>query len=274
MMVGTATITSTGIVDVPATNAYSDWVQSASNYDLTGSSMMVRLVQPPVNHGGNECYMWLQADANNAYAIGWMGGKLQYFAFISGGWTAPGAVNTENTPQAISSTDQWLRIREFEGIIYWEISPDSLAWTVIHQQPRDFTITDMQVQLGGGCFGADTTAGTIIFDRINSPASGPDVIQPEPENVGLLLVEISMALNDLGDSTSTPDPRITPAVALLSKINSEWASSPTQAAADANSLVMVIGALLASYPTANRLADALDCAQQLAGTWSGDDYVS
>jgi hypothetical protein len=102
---------------------------------------------------------------------------------------------------------------------------------------------------------------------------GPPPEPPTPENVGLLMVEISSALNDLGDSTSTPDPRITPAVAMLSKINSEWARNPTQAATDANTLALIIGALLASYPTANRLADALDCAQQLAGTWSGDDYV-
>lgn len=120
---------------------------------------------------------------------------------------------------------------------------------------------------GHGVYKMASHAGGII----PSPPVPPE--PPLPENVGLLLVEISSALNDLGDSTSTPDPRITPAVAMLSKVNSEWLSNPTQAATDANNLALMIGALLASYPTANRLADALDCAQQLAGTWSGDDYV-
>lgn len=95
-------------------------------------------------------------------------------------------------------------------------------------------------------------------------------IQNEP---GLLMVEISTALNNFGDATAQPDPRIAPAVALLSKINSEYLTNPVQARFDANSLARQLGALLASEPTNSRLADALDCAQQLAGTWSGDDYV-
>lgn len=97
--------------------------------------------------------------------------------------------------------------------------------------------------------------------------------QPDPIDVGQIIVEISSVLNDLGDGSAVPDPRIGPTVQLLSQINSEYASNPTQAATDANSLAMWIGALLASYPNANRLADAVDMAQQLAGTWSGDDYV-
>lgn len=95
-------------------------------------------------------------------------------------------------------------------------------------------------------------------------------IQNEP---GVLFAEISTALNDLGDATAQPDPRIAPAVELLSTINSEYLTNPVQAAIDANSLAMQLNALLASDPTNSRLSDALDCAQQLAGTWSGNDYV-
>lgn len=88
-----------------------------------------------------------------------------------------------------------------------------------------------------------------------------------------MMAQISSCLNTLGDSTPQPDPRIAPAVALLSKINSEYGSNPTQARIDANSLAAQLNALLASHPTNSRLSDALDCAEQLAGTWSGDDYV-
>lgn len=95
-------------------------------------------------------------------------------------------------------------------------------------------------------------------------------IQNEP---GLLFAEISAALNNLGDTTALPDPRIAPAVELLSKINNEYLTDPAQAAIDANSLAVQINALRGSNPTNSRLADAADCAAQLAGTWSGDDYV-
>lgn len=91
--------------------------------------------------------------------------------------------------------------------------------------------------------------------------------------VGEMLTMISEALNSLGDTTAQPDPRIAPAAALLSKINSEWATSPGQAAYDASMLASQINALWASHPRDSRLADAVDAAEQLAGTWSGDDYV-
>lgn len=96
---------------------------------------------------------------------------------------------------------------------------------------------------------------------------------PPPVNVGFLITEISGALNDLGDTTAIADPRIAPAVALLSKINSEWWSNPSQGQIDANSLAGQLNSLRASNPTNSRLADAADCAEQLAGTWGGDDYV-
>lgn len=96
---------------------------------------------------------------------------------------------------------------------------------------------------------------------------------PIENEVGLMFAQISQALNDLGDTTAQPDPRISPAVELLSKINNEYLGNPAQASIDANSLAAQINQLLASNPTNSRLADAADCAEQLAGTWSGDDYV-
>lgn len=97
--------------------------------------------------------------------------------------------------------------------------------------------------------------------------------QPIENDPAVMFMEISSALNDLGDSTAQPDPRIAPAVETLSKINNEYLNNPAQAAIDANSLAVQINALRASQPTNSRLADAADCAEQLAGTWSGDDYV-
>jgi hypothetical protein len=105
---------------------------------------------------------------------------------------------------------------------------------------------------------------------------GPPTPQNPPPtvDVGVMLIEISMALNDLGARTAQPDARIAPAVALLSQINTEWASNPTKASYDANTLAGQLRTLLAtSFPDDQGLAGAIDCAEQLAGTWSGDDYV-
>jgi hypothetical protein len=96
---------------------------------------------------------------------------------------------------------------------------------------------------------------------------------PIQNEVGVLLTEISTALNTLGDSTADPDPRIAPVVALLSTINGEYLSNPTQAQFDANSLAALINQLLASNPQNSSLSDALEAAEQLAETWTGPNYV-
>lgn len=97
--------------------------------------------------------------------------------------------------------------------------------------------------------------------------------EPIENDVGVLFAEIATALNTLGDTTAQPDPRIAPAVALLGTINGEYLTNPSQAAIDANTLVGLINALRASNPNSTSLADAADCAEQIAGTWSGNDYV-
>lgn len=96
---------------------------------------------------------------------------------------------------------------------------------------------------------------------------------PIENEVGLLFAEISVALNALGDTTAQPDPRIAPAAELLSKINSEYLSNPAQAKIDAMSLSVQLAVLIASNPQSSQLSDALDAAEQLAGTWAGPDYV-
>lgn len=95
-------------------------------------------------------------------------------------------------------------------------------------------------------------------------------IQNDP---ALLMAEISVALNTLGDSTAQPDPRIKPAVTLLSKINSEYLTNPTQAKIDAGTLAVQLSSLVATSPVSSELSDALEAAEQLAGTWAGPDYV-
>lgn len=97
--------------------------------------------------------------------------------------------------------------------------------------------------------------------------------EPIQNDVGVMLMEISTALNALADSIAVSDPRIQPAAELLGKINTEWRTNPVQAKIDANSLAVQINALLRSNPQNSRLADAADAAEQLAGTWSGDDYA-
>jgi hypothetical protein len=96
---------------------------------------------------------------------------------------------------------------------------------------------------------------------------------PIQNEVGLMFMQISEALNECAASTEMSDHRIAPAIALLSKINSEYLSQPGQAQTDANSLAGQIHSLLASHPDVEGLADAAECAEQLAGTWAGPDYV-
>lgn len=94
----------------------------------------------------------------------------------------------------------------------------------------------------------------------------------EPPPPGFYLIEIATVLNTLGLQFYM-DARFGAAAATLSTISTDWQTNQTQAMTDLNTLIGQINALMATHPTSTALANALDCAEQLAGVWSGNDYV-
>jgi hypothetical protein len=83
-----------------------------------------------------------------------------------------------------------------------------------------------------------------------------------------LMGSISSTLNVMGNQHMM-DARFAAAATVLGGVASNWKSNPTQAALSLNTFMSKLGALISTYPTDGRLANALSAAQQLAGTYAG-----
>jgi hypothetical protein len=64
-----------------------------------------------------------------------------------------------------SVAHKWWRIREEEGVLYWELSADGSSWTELHQEPDPFPPDMVYVYL---CAGGDlATASEARMDELN-----------------------------------------------------------------------------------------------------------
>ena len=103
----------------------------------------------------------------------------------------------------------------------------------------------------------------------NSPGADDTTVTP---TAGFLIGEIATVLNTLGVQ-HTMDGRIAAAATTLGTVSTQWLSNNPLAVQSAKTLSSQLNALGASYPADGNLANAIDCAESLAGIWSGEDYV-
>lgn len=150
---------------LPLDILYTTYLSSVSTYDLTESSIMAQLVQPPnVGDGSNECFLLTRLDSGNYYGIGWAADAIFVQVYVGGDFI----VNTEFTLDAISTTDRWLRLRESGGTIFWDTSSDAITWTNRYTRAADFAVTAVLGQLGSGiASGVPGGSVTALFDNVN-----------------------------------------------------------------------------------------------------------
>jgi hypothetical protein len=98
------------------------------NYDLVGSSVFVRFVQPYTVAAGTGEY-WCRLSIQNEGAGGVVGWTWNRNAnAITAAWE--GAISGGNQPYSVTysaSTHAWLRIRESGGTVYWDTAPSTAS---------------------------------------------------------------------------------------------------------------------------------------------------
>ena len=143
-------------------------------YNLTGSSASVRLVQRPnVGNGSTEDIFFLGIYGDSgAHRLSWdlTGSNLVATRKVAGTQT------TIATLTYSATAHQGLRIREASGTIYWETF-DGTTWT---QQGSWVTsglpITALSAFLSAGYWGTEPTPGTAIWDDFNLVSSAPTFV--------------------------------------------------------------------------------------------------
>lgn len=151
-----------------ATPSY-DGVYTPTKYDLTGSYMYVEVVD-----AGNQT-TWTSLEVEmQALASGSASNRI--FMLITGNtlyaYKTVAGVTTSLASTAFTSSKRWLRMRESGGTTYWEYGGDGKTWTTLHSAANPITVTNLELNLDAGIWGAEAGTDTINFDNFNISHNG------------------------------------------------------------------------------------------------------
>lgn len=64
-------------------------------------------------------------------------------------------------------THNYFRIRESNGICYWETSPDGITWNTLYSEANPITMTSVYHEVAVGTWQAEATSTIVIMDDFN-----------------------------------------------------------------------------------------------------------
>jgi hypothetical protein len=147
-------------IPLPSGSAGSGKLISRTTYDLVGSEVRVELVRAPASHPLIETNL-LVVDGANYLKLALANGVLGAYQWVSGAGSMLGAAPYD------PSMHRWLRIRETSGTLFYETSPDAVAWTALASGGHPFTITAVTVRFGAEVYGSVPSPGLAVFDNFN-----------------------------------------------------------------------------------------------------------
>ncbi|HEX8245522.1 MAG TPA: hypothetical protein VF541_18565, partial [Longimicrobium sp.] len=142
-----------------AANSYAGYTAKGT-YDLTGSQIWVELVRAPRT---GQARLRAYLSEGNELSIGLVDGVFRCEQQSGGAYLV--FLTLPYDPQA----HRWLRIRELNGTVYWETSPDAGAWTTLYSAPAPFALTAISPGIFTGTYQAAPSPGVVIFDNLNVP---------------------------------------------------------------------------------------------------------
>ncbi|MGC1208654.1 MAG: cell wall-binding repeat-containing protein, partial [Ornithinimicrobium sp.] len=154
---------SQGRLDVPMGPGFHG-IRSESEYRLAGSSIAVEQIRPRSVHPNSESELsFLQGEQNSIALI------------TVGNETGRARIRTGGVDRSVDFiydriAHRWLRIRQSGTRVYFEGSPDGLAWSAVvpsQNSPTWVLEGSGQVKLGGGNYAMDDPAGSVYFDNLN-----------------------------------------------------------------------------------------------------------
>jgi len=141
-------------------------VSSTVTYDLTASEIRIELVRTLRAVVGTQVYFLAQTDVDNRVVI---------FVHVE----APDALSV-HAYQVVAGTytrlarvpydparHRWLRLREADGVLYWETSPDGQTWEVLASKAPPIALTAVTLGYGAGTWDRVPAPGVAIFDNFN-----------------------------------------------------------------------------------------------------------
>ena len=135
---------------------------SASMVDFRNHCMNVTIVQTPTNEANVEMDFELRTAANTSTGFTMHSGVVDPFV-NTGTFMSFGAVTYDPSVQKV------ILIREDNGTMTWETSPDGTTFTVVATEPTPLDVSAVTVVLEAGTYASAASPGTAIYDDFDLP---------------------------------------------------------------------------------------------------------
>lgn len=130
-----------------------------------------------------DCVFRVRQNSTNYVTIFYEAGTLFFSKVVATVQTNIASVSYNAT------THLWWRIREANGIVFWDTSPDGISWTNQTSQADPVTLSSVDVLIGGLCFGIDTSPSNYTFSNFNvlrkNASFNNSGLRPHPFSPGL-----------------------------------------------------------------------------------------
>ena len=210
---GAGATVANGVLSLAVNSSYTGTANTiaASKYDFTNASYSCQVIQMPnVGNGGTEFFFEVLNDGTGAqgHSFYWNNGTLNAV-------TTTSQYPTRNylwSGAYDSYKHQFLRIREYAGLVYWEVSADYSTWTTVATSAPVFSMSAGQPSMTAGYWGTEPSPGVAIIDNINLAPSQPfsNPVRPVSRKTG------PMALRQI--IRHRPQPSSPPSVSPSAKI--------------------------------------------------------
>lgn len=134
---------------------------SVNRYDLTNSSIQVEVVQVLFPVPGLQTLVQVLIDGNNSVYLDADSGWLNCFQLVGGVYTRLGRVPYD------AQSHRWWRLREYQGVTYWEVSPNGREWTTLVSKPDPLDLSLVGLVIQAGAYQRIPAPGMAIFRSFN-----------------------------------------------------------------------------------------------------------
>jgi hypothetical protein len=152
-----------GLAMTPGDSGGEGLYRSQTNFDFIGSYVLVELVQPFPSSSVAAATFLVADPSGNDIQINQSGNEL-----VLGYNTATPTYITVATLTFDAVAHRWWRIREAGGVIYWDLSPDGVAWSNGASVPTPFaSLAGFKAGLRATYSPGPPTPGTAVWDNFN-----------------------------------------------------------------------------------------------------------
>jgi hypothetical protein len=135
---------------------------SSTGYDLRGSAVYTWALQV-TRESSSACYTYLALASpdRNALNIGESGGNITASHVIGGTTTTLASIPYNG------ATHAWWQIREANGHVFYETSPDGVNWTMLAMETDPFALAPLSIAVGAGTSTSTSNPGQAHFNNVN-----------------------------------------------------------------------------------------------------------